>query len=194
MYGEPDPGKLPTGSMTTFAPSRRRFGKEKSRSSNMSNKVCPRPPLPRTHRAAPCARAVAARSAQSRASARGAGGRADVVQRVRGGDAGALRPALPPARRPRASGADAARVTRSASARRCCCSGRTWAAGCSGAMRVGPRRACKVMKEGGLRCCAVCSCVNVAFSTIATRKIRFQLLRYDSGAMRGSAFGAPIAP
>ena len=42
MYGEPDPGKLPTGSMTTFAPSRRRFGKEKSRSSNMSNKVRPR--------------------------------------------------------------------------------------------------------------------------------------------------------
>ncbi len=40
MYGEPDPGKIPTGSMTTFTASRRRFGKEKSRSSNMCNKVC----------------------------------------------------------------------------------------------------------------------------------------------------------
>ena len=39
MYGEPDPGKIPTGSMTTFTPSRRRFGKDRSRSSNLSSKV-----------------------------------------------------------------------------------------------------------------------------------------------------------
>ena len=42
MYGEPDPGKIPTGSMTTFAASKRRFGRDKSRSSNMSRKVMSR--------------------------------------------------------------------------------------------------------------------------------------------------------
>ena len=51
-YGEPDPGKIPTGSMTTFAPSRRRFGKEKSRSSQMSCKVRP-PPIPRSYSQVP---------------------------------------------------------------------------------------------------------------------------------------------
>mmetsp|Transcript_46029 Transcript_46029/g.115449 ORF Transcript_46029/g.115449 Transcript_46029/m.115449 type:complete len:220 (-) Transcript_46029:6-665(-) len=35
LYGEPDPGKIPTGTMTTFVASRVRFGREKSKTSTM---------------------------------------------------------------------------------------------------------------------------------------------------------------
>mmetsp|Transcript_52964 Transcript_52964/g.115031 ORF Transcript_52964/g.115031 Transcript_52964/m.115031 type:complete len:228 (+) Transcript_52964:1-684(+) len=34
-YGEPQPDRIPTGSMTTFKPSTRRFGKDKSRGSEL---------------------------------------------------------------------------------------------------------------------------------------------------------------
>mmetsp|Transcript_46403 Transcript_46403/g.145571 ORF Transcript_46403/g.145571 Transcript_46403/m.145571 type:complete len:82 (+) Transcript_46403:531-776(+) len=39
LYGEPDPKRVPTGVMSTFRPSRVRFGKDKSRSSDMIRKV-----------------------------------------------------------------------------------------------------------------------------------------------------------
>ena len=39
LYGEPDPGRIPTGTMTTFKPSRVRIDKDKSKTSMMVTKV-----------------------------------------------------------------------------------------------------------------------------------------------------------
>ena len=39
LYGEPDPGKIPTGTMTTFYPSKKHVGKDKSQTCQMSCKV-----------------------------------------------------------------------------------------------------------------------------------------------------------
>ena len=40
LYGEPDPGKIPTGTMTTFTASKKHVGKDKSQTCQMSCKVC----------------------------------------------------------------------------------------------------------------------------------------------------------
>ena len=39
LYGEPDPGKIPTGTMTTFTASKKHVGKDKSQTCQMSCKV-----------------------------------------------------------------------------------------------------------------------------------------------------------
>mmetsp|Transcript_53934 Transcript_53934/g.128196 ORF Transcript_53934/g.128196 Transcript_53934/m.128196 type:complete len:235 (-) Transcript_53934:31-735(-) len=39
LYGEPDPGRIPTGTMTTFIPSTRLLGKERSNASQTATKV-----------------------------------------------------------------------------------------------------------------------------------------------------------